>query len=990
MSCRIALTSLLLLASCPLVGLAQPDSDFYLVPKTVPEFWRAARFELRTGSYERAAERIKGLLALNPDEKTLFDLAENPPVGGESGVTQFLKLRNIPRWNVNDKLNGEAKENVEKLISQVTTAVNNELKSEVRINRFIKALVGEQEESAYAIKELRRSGKAVVPLLCSILSNKPDDETRNAIFQAIPQLGDDTIPGFVAYLSIAEQPDQVELISCFQKRGDFREMVSRVQSDPVPTLLYLWGNPNSAATVKNAALRGATLWTLKDPTLSAKPEMRTAVGQLTAVAKGFLEGKPNPGSPTGNDMGTPTYQVWMPEGKTVKEVALSKSATFEYYGLRYARWVLELEPDNAAAQEIFLSIAIEGQANRTGGTLPLSKTAPQLNSVLSTASYSLLTSLLEDAMRNKKTAITLAVVRTLGERAELRAGKSEEIRVDGEKTKFRPSVLVKALDYPDPRVKFAAADALLKIPGEPTHGRTDEIMKLLMATLAADPPAGAKQKALYADPDPVRGNGISTVLQQSGYQTEVVNTGRELMKRIQQSTDVDFVVIDRHIVDPMLTDLLPQLRADLTAKTLPLFVVASAEGITPVNKLTALARLATIVAFQDLPDAPYREWPRNEAELRELRLLNNQMVAAVLGRYEAQVKRMTTMVQQAGFTLDDQTRNRISYLTLQTIPFVTLDSFAQNLLLEERLDAIKLLPPGVSDELAGQKIAQIRPRIATDETPSKPETENILNLMRTTNEAESALLADRLPRMNATWDSFWSKETPRLPAIVGVRHPDIEMAVARKIRGYNRVHVLPAVFTPAGLSEELVQLIDPKAPMVSPEERRDQAATAMNWFRKMARGEVLGYRVMQAEAQIRHALNSDELALIAIDTIVRMPSKTGQQDLATIATSDTRPAPIRIAAAEGLIRSVQTYGKFVTPEQIDALVVIAKTTEDADVKAKLNSVIGVLKPDAKVTGGLLKTYTPDLSAAPMKEKGPDPKEDPKDPEKKEPDPKEKM
>ena len=145
---------------------------------------------------------------------------------------------------------------------------------------------------------------------------------------------------------------------------------------------------------------------------------------------------------------------------------------------------------------------------------------------------------------------------------------------------------------------------------------------------------------------------------------------------------------------------------------------------------------------------------------------------------------------------------------------------------------------------------------------------------------------------------------------------------------------------------------------------------------------------MQAENAIRQALGSDELALIAIDTIVRMPSKLGQQDLATLATSDSRPAPIRIAATDALIRSVQTFGKFVTPEQVDALAVIAKATEDADVRAKLNTAIGVLKPDAKQTGGMLKNYVPDLSAPPAKEKGPDPKEEPKEAEKKDPEKKE--
>jgi hypothetical protein len=56
-----------LAVSLPALSIGQGDSEFYATPKTAQDFWRAARFEIRIGNYERAAERIKGLLDLNPD-----------------------------------------------------------------------------------------------------------------------------------------------------------------------------------------------------------------------------------------------------------------------------------------------------------------------------------------------------------------------------------------------------------------------------------------------------------------------------------------------------------------------------------------------------------------------------------------------------------------------------------------------------------------------------------------------------------------------------------------------------------------------------------------------------------------------------------------------------------------------------------------------------------------------------------------------------------
>ena len=52
---RPLLLAAVLAASFPVLTWAQTESDFYATPKTVPEFWRATQFEIRTGNYERAA-----------------------------------------------------------------------------------------------------------------------------------------------------------------------------------------------------------------------------------------------------------------------------------------------------------------------------------------------------------------------------------------------------------------------------------------------------------------------------------------------------------------------------------------------------------------------------------------------------------------------------------------------------------------------------------------------------------------------------------------------------------------------------------------------------------------------------------------------------------------------------------------------------------------------------------------------------------------------
>lgn len=997
---RRLLFALPLLALYPILAAGQTESEFYALPKTAPEFWRAAQFEIRTGSYERAAERIKGLLDLNPDDKTLFDLVDKPPPGTPGGMGQFLRLRNVPRWypvdpRGGDKRNDEAKANVETLISKLSAAIEKELNNPERIRRFATALAGPPEESAFALNELRRSGKAVSPVVAPMLADtdKLTDEVRAGILAAIPLLGADTVPGFVAYLPHGSASAQLDLIGALRNRTDFRNLPLQADTDPLPTLWYLYGKPDSSEQVKGRARDAIVAALLRDPATDRDQDMRTGQGQLTEYAHRFYEGTANLPKLPGDAQGQAGHNVWVWDGKTVRETQMTRAQATEYYGLRYARWALDIQPDYARAQRVFLGIALEHLAMRTGGGRPVARDAPDLYAALVTAPFELLAELLEEGIRDKKTPVVLNVTRVLGAREEAKAsrpaGRPGPKAATPERER-RPALLVKALDYPDARVQFAAADALLRGPDGTNHGRHAQIVKVLAAAVAADPGEGAKQKALIGDPDAVRADGVAAILQRVGFDVEVVKTGRNLVRRLQDKADVDLVLVDHHIVDPMLPDLLPQLRADRRARTLPVLVMASpAEGgITPVNLLTAVARLACVVAFEDLVENPFFAIPSDDKRplIERVDHTPEAMNTLLVGRHRAQVARMRAAVEKAGFTLTPEMSDRIVYFSLETFAPELLNAFARPLVDEERIVVRRLLPPLVREELGDASIPALRVRIQSEDLPSREQAARIINLMKLTAGYEAALPADRLTAFNKLWDTFWDPAAPRLPPMAPVRNPDVEMRLARVTAPYPGVRVIPAVFTDVGFKQELTQAIDPKAPLADPAEKTENARTAMVWLRKMAVGEVTGYDVRPAEASMRSALFSDDLAPLAIDALARIPSKDAQLDLANLAVAPERPVPIRSQAAIALVKHIQKFGRFVTGPQADAIANAGATVEDADLRARLLAAQGVLKTDLKATGDRLKAYVP-KAAEPAKDAAPPPKEkeepkgkeEPKDP-----------
>ena len=408
--------------------------------------------------------------------------------------------------------------------------------------------------------------------------------------------------------------------------------------------------------------------------------------------------------------------------------------------------------------------------------------------------------------------------------------------------------------------------------------------------MAGDPAEGAKQKVLLGDPDNVRAEGVSSILQRVGFDVETVRTGRDLMRRLRERGDVDLILIDRHLADPLLTDLLPQLRADRRAKALPLMVVASPDGIAPVNLLTVLARLAAVTAFEDLPENPYTNFSPNEQDAVDRIVYSPEEIQRrLIGRHAAQVRRMQASAERAGFVLTEELKDRIEYFSLQTFSPEILNAYAKPLQDLERIVVRRLLPPLVAQEMGDAPTSALQSKIRADDLPSLQETQRIVNLMKLTLGYEGGVAPDRLTAYEKMWDSFWNPESPRLPQMAPIRDPEVEARVNRIVARYPGVQVIPAVFTDAGFKDALVQSTDPAAPLMTPAEKKENAKLAMAWLRKMAVGEIAGYKFADAEPAIRQALRLDELAPMAIDALVRIPSRDAQLEIANLAVAPERP-----------------------------------------------------------------------------------------------------
>jgi hypothetical protein len=506
--------------------------QFFRRPESVEDYWRALSFELEVGRPDLAAQHLQGLMSKNPTEAELLELEE------EQGMTNILRLRYIRKWDEDAKLNKQAFANVEKLIQDTTAALEKHLADKERIAKFVKNLAsGEPEERSFALKELYRSGARMIPAFVERLRDAKDEERVN-LTSTLPKLSEDTIPPLVAALGIEDRVLRTDIIENFEKRAE---------RGTVPFLWYFAGSDRVGAEVRSKA-REAIAYLLR----TTPEQLPPSKVMLTEEAEKYYKHQIPFADPR-------RVTVWRWDGKNLASSTMTATRAEEYYGLKFAREALDLDPTYKPAQVVLLSLALDKASEALGNDQPLTKGAPALNELLSTVNPELITAVLERALKERRTPVVLGAVRALGALADVRA--------------LRPSgsdepPLLKALKYPDRRVQLTAADALLQIPGAPLTPAKTRIVEVLRRAGASAPVS----KVLIADGDRDRGMLTADAVRKAGFEPVTAQTGRDALRAVREAGDIDAILIDQGILDPQLPYLIGQLRGDVDLGMIPILI----------------------------------------------------------------------------------------------------------------------------------------------------------------------------------------------------------------------------------------------------------------------------------------------------------------------------------------------------------------------------------------------------------------------------------
>ncbi len=918
-------------------------------PKKPADVFRAARDYLQEGSLELSAGTFKDFADLKPTDQDYLDIE------AKYGANTFQNLRNVPRWLADAKKDEEFKKTVIEGIIASSIKANEKLtRDPVRLQKFAANLGESKEERDFAIAELNRAGAVAVPVIIENLRINNSPEYRAGALTAVERLAGETVPAFIVAAENLPEEIKVGLIRSIARRPDILSLVGKADSNFVPYLWFL------ASSEQPGALRDSAVETLR--TLSGdRSDRQLPDAELVKYATPMFERK---GDFTGFDGVKNRVQLWIWDApkNNLKSVELTKSQAEEMYGLKYLKWAIERRPDSRAAQELFLSLATERAVERSNFG-ELAKVEPGVSQLLSAAPAEMLVGLLDASLAENRTALAYGLVQSLGDRSEKSAAVS---------TKSRSAPLVKALNYSDPRVQLAAASAILKLPPV-EHGANARVVEVLSRAANGDVggTGNAVGRALVVDPLAIRGDQVATLLRGLGYEAEVFGTGRDLFKRINRSADFDMILVDRHVVEPGLKDVLASLNANSNAGRRPILVIASADKAAPANLELLLLRLAVLLAVTETTDIavppPYendKRKPKEENDDARRKNIVDRDTRLVLFS-QGRLARMKRIAQAAGFGTS---------VALQTRLDLRMPQLTHAALIAE-YDPTAEFAPTPFRELRNYTDL-LRKQSNLDKAVSDVPTETLLRLM---SQLETVLT----PEMRARVDKLLMRidvdelALPRIPAI----DPVEEAKLNRTVRPFKGVTVIPEPFAGGsatgsvkyGLAYDVQATIaDPAQRPRDPMEKKSSLKLAVDWLRRLAQGERSGYDLTPAIPTLRNALANDDVASLAVEALGHIPAAEAQRDLARLASNGTRPAALRGQAVEAAIRHVQSHGKM-TIAEVDQVVSAAIPNEaNAEIKSKLTILAAALTGKPGDLVNRIKGYTVPV-AAPAPAKAIDPK-----------------
>jgi len=461
-----------------------------------------------------------------------------------------------------------------------------------------------------AMRTLRAGGTTAAQQLLAILADPTRAELHPAVRTALVGVGETAMPIVMGAMESQDPALVSQLVEVLGRFLASEPAVKLAPADPVPLLLALAVDPASDDSVRQAARSSLELIEVSIPAPSQVAE------HLARRATQHFQSSQST-SDAASDLPVTVWH-WDPANSGLLQETISRRQAELDVAASLAEYANRLEPGDKQIRRIYLETRLAAAGRRAGLDREL---PPEATVVASDLGVDALVDLLAHVPADGDVTAAIAAARLLGDHAT-----ADILEPDG----ARPAPLVRALRHSDPRLRYAALDAVLKLaPARRFMG--DSFVPEALARFVG---TSGQPTALVVDSRGDVGRSIAAMLGELGYSATSTVDGRDLFKLAAEATDCELILISATLYNNRAPDLLDQLRKDGRTARLPVSVYATSEAMPRAERLVrGDARAMAIVRPGDASSLQFQIaelLARSHEELPDQRE-RDQVAAGALG-----------------------------------------------------------------------------------------------------------------------------------------------------------------------------------------------------------------------------------------------------------------------------------------------------------------------------------------------------------------------
>jgi HEAT repeat protein len=572
--------------------LAPPPepSPLLVEPKTPEEFFASTLLMVDLARLDLARKYLEQFDAGAPDDELLLKIRD------KQGTGEFLKLASIK----------ELQPLSSQLLDRLSAAARKQSEDPAFVDGLIARLSGNPSERELAIRELRNAGPRAVPQLLKQMSQPDMADKQDALVIALTRMGRQVVPPLLGGLDAPQE----------RVRSAVIDVLGWLEANEA--IPYLW-YPAFAEEQPNGVRMAAQGTLAKLMTGSRQRTDRlssvTASNELRHLAK-LLFQKPEL---LPQENGSVVIWSWDEPLGTVVAKSYSPPIAAMLISSRFARQSLSLSPEQSEPQRQYLASLLGLEVLQNGWDKSRTADPGSAMYLALTAGEETVSQVLADALEAGQPATAVASLDVLGQ-----IGTREQLLG----LKGLKSPVLAALNSPDSRTQFAAANAILRIEPQNSFPGANRVVAVLARALT-DP---GQSRALVIDADRERAGTTAAFLVDAGYEGIVAVTGREGFEKAASTAGIDVIVVHVNCLRWDLTQTLANIRADARTAAIPIVVYGPAATRDQVARLVARSGPATYISESATSDdfihqyRPFAQGLKTPALSAQER--NQQMIAA--------------------------------------------------------------------------------------------------------------------------------------------------------------------------------------------------------------------------------------------------------------------------------------------------------------------------------------------------------------------------